>query len=401
MAVGKTRVSRTGGDQTNNGEDQLDLGGDVALVGDPGDGATIVEGNETDDEKNWDLPEEARTTQRQPRTNGAANDRQDDNTEFDEEDSRLAYTESGDADADTPRGQSRRVRRNANRRAAERALQNDNAALRQQLDELTGTVTRLVTGQQGLAVNTLDGQYSTMQAQLRVVDQEMAEAVKTSDGDTYARAQRLRDELVGRMYALRSHRERMEVANPEDQQDRQPNGHANGGHVQQQQRQAPDPRVSNFFERFCDRFDWFDSASQDANSNIVRALDQELVSDGYQRNTPLFWQQLERRLSDDYGLRPNAAPTRETQGDDDDQQDERPARQQQVTERRNRPPTSGGRSASSGRASGFRLSDIQTNILREEGLLDDKLSDEDKAKRQRIIDKWKSGAQRERRGVMQ
>lgn len=399
MAVNKTRVTRGTSNDTvdDDDKDTVGLGGDVALVGDPGDNSIVAE--EGGDEKNWDLPEEQRN-QRQPRVNGKVEEADD--GEFDEEDSRLAYTEAGDQDDDTPRGQSRRARRNASRRAAQQVVQNDNAALRKQIEDLTGTVRSLVNGHQGLTVNTLDGQLSAMQGQLRVVDEEMANAVKNSDGDIYTRAQRLRDELIGRMYALRSNRERLAAA-AADQQDAP--GHQNGGAVQQQQvrqQQAPaiDPRVAQYFDRFCDRYD-FDPESNDANANIVRAVDQELVGEGYQRNTPLFWQQLERRLAEDYKIRPNQAQRRDEEGGDDDAQDERVARQPMNNQRRQRPPTNSARSASSGRGGGFRLDEMQTNILREEGLLDENLSDDDKAKRTRIIDKWKRGAANARRGVVQ
>lgn len=394
MAVSKTKVSRDGGeDFTANEEDQLNLGPDVALVGDPADGQTIVDG--TDD---WDLPEGDKKAE-QKKTKGS-NGHDAEPPEFDEEDSRLAYTESGDPD-DAPQGRDsrgRRSSRNARRRMAQQAAQRENEDLRRRVEELTGVVTRLATGQQGLAVNTLDGQMGTLQSQLRVVDDEMASAIKESDGDTYQKAQRLRDEIIGRLYTLKSNRDRMAGEGQDfggggqvdQQQQRQP---------QRQQQQAPDPRVATYFDRFLDRFDWFDPDNSDANSNIVRAVDAELVQDGYQRHTPVFWQRLERRLSD-YGLRPNQASQQED-GGGDEQEDERPGRRPVTEQRRGpaRPPTNGGRSTASGRSNGFRLTDIQTNILREEGLLEDKLSDEDKAKRQRIVDKWKQGAQTERRGA--
>lgn len=393
MATPKTRVTRNG-NGNDDGQDHLDLGGDVALVGDPGDGANILA--EDREDANWDEPDDKKGDDQRPK--GRTEDVE---PEFDEEDSRLAYTDTGEQDEDTPRGNARRARRNARRRQAQQAAQRENDELRQQVERLTGVVTQLASGQQGLAVNTLDAQVSTLQGQLRVVDDEMANAIKNSDGDTYQRAQRLRDEIVGRLYAAKTHRDRMAT----DQQDG--SAHLNGGgpvngpqrqQQQQQQQRGPDPRVMQYFDRFCDRYDWFDPESSDANANIVRALDQELVADGYQRHTPVFWRQLERRLSEDYGLTPNG---QSRNGGDDEHEDERPGRESVTQQQRRRPPTNGGRSTTSGRAAGFRLTDIQTNILREEGLLEENLSDADKAKRQRIVDKWKRGATADRRGAQQ
>lgn len=397
MARATTRVNRSGGEdfEPNDGQDRLTLGGDVALVGDPGDGANIIadEGTEGDD-KNWDLPEGGAA--RRP-ASGTGEEHEGEG--YDEEDSRLAYSEEGDPD-EAPRNQGRRARRNANNRAAQLATQVENAALRRQLDELAGTVNRLATGQQGLATNSLDTQMATMQGQLRIVDDEMADAVKNNDGDTYKRAQSLRDEIIGRLYTLRVTRDRMAQTTQTEQAEQRDGGQVDGQRQQQQRQQAPDPRVANYFDRFCERYDWFDPASRDVNCNIVRALDQELVTEGYQRNTALFWRQLEQRLAEDYKLRPGRGPRQQDdEGGDDDVQNERPERQD-MSQRRQRPPTNGGRSSASGRSAGFRLSEIQTNILREEGLLEDKLSDEDKGKRQRIIDKWKRGATAERRGAV-
>lgn len=397
MAAPKTRVTRTsnGGDFADDGQDHLNLGSDVALVGDPGDGANIIADESND--ANWDAPEDDKDNKQRP--NGKTDREPADEPEFDEEDSRLAYTESGEQDDDTPRGNARRARRNAARKRAQLAAQQENEELRQRVEQLTGVVTRLATGQQGLAVNTLDAQVSTLQGQLRVVDDEMANAIKNSDGDTYARAQRLRDEIVGRLYAAKTHRDQMAGSGQEGAPPMNGGGPVNGQQQQQPRPQAPDPRVLQYFDRFCDRYDWFDPESSDAKANIVRAVDAELVADGYQRHTPVFWRQLERRLAEDYGLKPGQS---QDEGGDDEHEDSRPGREPVTARRQNgsgRPPTNGGRSTASGRAAGFRLTDIQTNILREEGLLDENLSDADKAKRQRIVDKWKRGATADRRGA--
>ena len=395
MAVEKTRVSRNGGGADD--DDQLNLGADVALVGDPNDGASIVSDEPADDDS-WDSPESEGSQPRQPlRQGGAKAPGRDD--EFDDEDSRLAYSQSGEED-DSPRSRSRRARRNAGRRQHQSALQAENQELRQKLDELTGTVSRLATGQKGLAVGTLESQMATLQNQLRIVDSEMANAIKTSDGDVYSQAQKLRDEIVGRMYALKNNRDRLASDNTDGAGDEQDLGEGRRPPGQSQARQQPDPRVADYFDKFCDRYEWFDPQSSTADCNIVRAVDAELVAEGYRRDTPLFWQSLERRLSSTYGLRPNMTPS-DGDGEGEGQEDERPSREVNRPPQRSRPPTNAGRSASSGRGGGFRLSDIQTNILREEGLLEENLSDTDKAKRQRIVDKWKRGAASERRGTLQ
>jgi len=68
---------------------------------------------------------------------------------------------------------------------------------------------------------------------------------------------------------------------------------------------------------------------------------------------------------------------------------------------RARPPTGNGRAVSgNGRSNGGNsLTEIQVSMLRDEGLLEDKLSEEDVAKRDRILAKWRRGNESLRRGA--
>jgi hypothetical protein len=127
----------------------------------------------------------------------------------------------------------------------------------------------------------------------------------------------------------------------------------------------------------------------------VRAIDAELTTQGLQRHQTAFWQAMEQKMAS-YGLTPNS-------GEDDD---ERPARRpngggrpllgQDVPLRRGGPPTGSGRSTRPN-GGGFGLSDWQRDALRDEGLLEDKLSEADIAKRDRIVAKWRKGAETLRR----
>ncbi len=159
-----------------------------------------------------------------------------------------------------------------------------------------------MTGQGQLAVNTVVGEISQLEGSLRIANEEMAAAVKNADDGTFSKAQDIRDRIVQRLSALRSHKDRMDAAaggQVEDDGQRQP---------QYQQPQA-DPRVvravETHFDRFSERFQWFDPESDDPDCNIVRAVDASLIRQGYQRHTPAFWQQMERTLASRYKLFPN------------------------------------------------------------------------------------------------
>lgn len=388
MAKGK--VSRDGGAQHEEFSVEganLPPNSDYALVGDTSDGGQ-VDVDASEEEKNWDLPEGQ--TQRTNGTDQRVQQRDEGEQQgFDEEDARLAYSDDTEEGPRERQGNSKRQRRNQLRRERASRDQAEIQALRTQLEELGGVVRHLATGQGSLAVNTIEGQISSLENSLRIADDEMANAVAKSDGDTYSRALKIRDEIVGRLYGLRNQHARL--SSSVMQQERADGGQVapNGGGRQPAQQQQVDPRiiemVEDRFDRFSERFPWFDAQGNDANSNIVRAIDRELAGQGYQRHTAAFWQNLERRMSD-YGLRPVRG-----EGDGGDEEQQEQAVQQRGTMDRplRRPPTSSGRSTQS-RGGGFTLSEVQTSILRDEGLLEDKLSDADLAKRDRIIAKWKS-----------
>jgi len=67
--------------------------------------------------------------------------------------------------------------------------------------------------------------------------------------------------------------------------------------------------------------------------------------------------------------------------------------------RRGGPPTGSGRSTQTNRA-GYALSEWQRDALRDEGLLEENLSEAEVAKRDRIVSKWRKGAETLRRRGM-
>jgi len=390
MAKGK--VSREGGESFTLPDTQSNLDPDTAIVGDTGAGDG-VEVDLNEDEKDWDSPPAA--ARRQPEQQDSREDRGGE--DFAGEDARLAY--SGDPreqDEDANQRPGRRSRRNARRRESQNQAQAEITALKEQLQQLGGVVRHLATGQSGLAVNSLEGQIVQLESALRMADEEMASAVKNSDGDTYSKAQTIRDNIVGRLWGMKNrHAQLMDTTMRERE----------GGQVRpepvQERRPAPqiDPEivaaVEDRFDRFCDRFPWFDPQSADADCNIVRSIDQELSARGLQRHTPNFWEQMERRMAQ-YGLKPDRDG-----GGDDDQQDEpqrRPQRQASANNGRRRPPTGSGRSTQNGRTTTNRdLPEIQVGLLRDEGLLEEKLTEEDVAKRDRILARWRKGTEGLRR----
>lgn len=395
MAKGK--VSREGpSDAFAPLDTQSNLDPDTAIVGEASDGVEIDLDTEDDDkEANWDLPAGAKPPASRQET------RQEESAgEFDEEDSRLAYSDDPREQEDDENKPSHRRRRNERRRQAQTKAEQEIASLREQLQELGGVVRTLATGQTGLAANTLEGQIVQLQNSLRLADEEMANAVKNSDGDTYTKAQNIRDQIVGRLWGMKNKHAELMRSSESNTQEQQPARREGGGQAPQREAPRVDPMivsaVEDRFNRFQDRFPWFDPESPDADCNIVRSIDGELVARGYQRHTPHFWEQMERKMAT-YGLTPQRG------GGGDDQEDDTPPpprRQQMSNGGRARPPTGNGRAVGNGRNNASNsLNEMQVGMLRDEGLLEDKLSEEDIAKRDRILAKWKRGNESLRRGA--
>jgi len=371
--------------------DEAEAGDDVALVGGDTDGANL-EISPSEDSADWDVTSDKPTSREKPAE------------EFDQEDSRLAYEDSGEGPPEERESKSRRARRNARNREYNRLQEQRIEELTNQIQQLGGVVQRLTYGQVGLAANSLDGQIGNLEQALRMADQELADAVATNNGAKYAEVNKLRDEVITRLWGTKQQRVRM----------------TEGGQVPQQaqplppsmpQQQQIDPAIKEAvdekFERFQERFPWFDPESPDADCNIVRAIDAELLTQGYQRQTQAFWTTMESRMSK-YGLNPDRGGDQDT----DEAEDRNAARRrlnggnggrpllgQDVAVRRAGPPTGSGRSTR-GNGGGYALSEWQRDALRDEGLLEENLDEASVAKRDRIVGKWRKGAETLRRRGM-
>ncbi len=353
------------------------LGADVVMVGESGDGLDLDERPDTEENEDWDAPGgkkpvETRATVVEKADGGEAEDAYGDE--------RLAFDpDEGDGQA-SEREISRRARRNRARREQLATRDREIAELRQSQAQTNAVLARLTQGQVGLAVSTIDQQISSLQQAMGLADQEMASAITSGDTAKLIEVQRLRDDIVMRLNNARQHRHRFEqqaqYAAQAPQQQAPP------------QHQAPqtDPRldaaVEARFNKFLDRHPWFDPEDSSADANIVRAIDAELVTEGFPRHTSAFWNKLEQRMAD-YGL------ARKNGDDgDDDQPSER--RVPPVRERRSGPPTGSGRSVPNRRAPP-RLSEYQVSLLREEGLDGNRLSETDQKRRDRLLAAWKAG----------
>lgn len=305
-----------------------------------------------------------------------------------QEDARLAYDDSATGSEERL---SRRSRRNRARREAIAGRDAEIMALHQKIEHLTGVIQGVTKGQANMTLSTIDSQLGAAQQALQMADEELARAVANSDGEKFREIQKLRDEASARVFQLSNAKQRMayelQAGGPV------PQGQQTRG--QQQAQQTISPKATEYTEKFLSRFTYFDPNGTDEDSMIIRSIDDAVAAEGYRPDTPMYWRTLEERLAK-RGFFPEKS--RDDADDDNDSDDApRPPAQRQAA-RAGMPPTSTGRSTRRSGGTTFQLDPMMRDYLSSEGLLEQNLDPESKARRDRLIQQWRSNAQRAKRG---
>lgn len=417
-----------------------ELGPDEALVGGSDDASTMLVDDDNPLSKlvdeDWDgLSEDQRgkpgAGDRVPRTepkikvqdgeSEPPRDREEEGEgeEDEEEDVRLAYD-----DEEGPRGpRGRRARRQSN-------IRRRNAERDGELEELRAEVQSLRQGQHQMVGSQITRTAAQLEATvgrcdnaLQVAQTQLAAAVSAADGDAVARILAERDRISAERWQAVNDYKRLEA-----QAERfAAGGGAAGGQRQDQQPLTPEQRQQlnereERFERlrdiFLDRYSWFDPEvdfdEADRDHKIVLRIDRRLAAEGFQRHTKAYWHEMESEMKA-AGFRPDQQDRRDEDEDDrrvsrrrwaEDEEDERPMRRRnggRAMDRRryNGPPTGGvgssrrgegrDRRRGNGGGSDYQLSEIELQMLTDEGLMEDNLSEADEAKKTRLITKWKNG----------
>jgi len=396
------------------GAADVDIGGDQAIVGGvdgedsglnvDGDGDELSQQIAREDKNDWDLPPEDRGKDApEPRRERRARDREETPTEElseDEEEVRLAYDES-ERGYEERRG--RRSRRNRSRREALTGRDQEIEQLKHALTQQSQYLQRLTGGQMGLAARDLEARITYARNAIDMADAELGRAIKESDGDAYTKISRARDEAQKELWQLETQQRNLEETARRTFAEGGRTDQNNGADREQPQLSPDQQRelarreadAARFAEVFQDRYSWFDPQQRGGDNDVVHEIDQELIAEGYLPHTKAFWHQMEDRMREE-GFRPN----------EDDDEDERPARRRPEGAARSRASANGGRPPTSGRGGtrrdgrgggGFQLTEVETNMLRDEGLLESNLAESDLARRDRIIGKWRVGRERLRR----
>lgn len=357
-----------------------------------GPGVVMVGGTDSNEEYEVEIPsgDGKESPEKETVANVKLNDQEAGEREQElDEDARLAYDVSEEGDEE--RRPSRRQRRNASRRVAMESKDRTISDLTAKVDALSTELRRVTTGQQSVTIAHVENELRAAQQALHLANAELAKAVAESDGAKFAELQQLRDEANTRVWQLGNMRNRMIMAareeaqaQPDQRQQQQGNG---------QGQSALHPSAERFVETFMERFPYFDPNGSDEDSRIMKAIDDGVAADGYLPHTPLYWRTLEKRLAAK-GFVPetegDSRPRdREDDGEDDGYQPRRESRRENDS-LPNRPPVSRPRNGSRPGTVQFRLHPEMRNYLESEGILhEDGLTDDQKARRNRLIDGWR------------
>lgn len=201
----------------------------------------------------------------------------------DEEDTRLAESdEDNDEEVRTGKNKRRQRRRDIHRRAKEHAeqkirlLEQQNAEMLRRLASVEGHA--MQTNAQTLEQRLLKAQRDVQQA-----EHFIAKATEAGNGDDVVAAMRIRDQAMAETQQLQQARQQFEQAR------------------QQASTPSVNPAVVNYAKEWMAANAWYDPQGRDRDSALTKAIDNEIVQEGYDPATREYWEELTARVADALG----------------------------------------------------------------------------------------------------
>jgi len=226
----------------------------------------------------------------------ANNDGGDDGDDADEGDSRLAVSEEdSESEVVTERSKRRRKRRDLLLRAKEEdkrkieLLEKQNAEMMRRLASVEGYA--MQTNAQ-----TLEERLAKAQRDVQQAEHFIAKATEAGNGDDVVAAMRIRDQAMAETNQLTQQRQQFEEA--------------------RKQAAAPqvDPTVVNYAKEWMQANPWYDPQARDRDSALTKAIDHELVREGYNPASREYWEELTDRVAEAIGEDATPAPRRKKRG---------------------------------------------------------------------------------------
>lgn len=194
---------------------------------------------------------------------------EEDDDEEDDGDERVGTSEDDNDEDITSANRARRRKRREMQKRAKEAAERKIAMLEQRLAQLEG---RTVSSE----VQTIEQKIAQAQQEIRQAEHIIAKATEAGNGEDVVVAMRLREEAVAEAARLAAAKQQFA------------------------QRPAPqvDPRVVNYAKQWMDANPWYDPQGRDRDSAVTKAIDNELVKEGFNPASPDYWQELTARVSE-------------------------------------------------------------------------------------------------------
>jgi hypothetical protein len=123
----------------------------------------------------------------------------------------------------------------------------------------------------------LDKAIEDEELRLRYADAKKREAINSSDGEGFNKAQELWYEARRKAEALRALKNRAVQSTSNDTG-------------------AVNPRLQQYAGEWMERNSWYDPQAKDEDSQIAKVVDQRLISEGWDPSSSEYWGELDRRL---------------------------------------------------------------------------------------------------------
>jgi len=213
--------------------------------------------------------------------------------EDDDEDARLSESQDDLDDEVSSRNRKKRTKRRDLQKAAKENAQREIRALREQNDLLMRRMQAVEGNALEQNVHAIDRRLNEAISEAQQAEQIVARAIEASNGDDVITAMNMRDEAKARAAQFAAAKQQIESAKTQIAQP------------------TVDPRVTNLAQEWIKANPWYDPQGRDEDSAITKAIDNQLVREGYDPASYEYWTALTERVSARIGAN-DPAPSRDT-----------------------------------------------------------------------------------------
>ena len=206
-------------------------------------------------------------------------EQEDDEEDEDDEDTRLSESQDDLEDEVSSRNRKKRTKRRDLQKAAKENAQREIRALREQNELLMRRMQAVEGNALEQNVNAIDQRLNEAVNEAQQAERIVARAVEAGNGDDVVTAMRMRDEAKERASQLLAAKQQVESAKAQASQP------------------TVNPMVANLANDWIKANPWYDPHGRDEDSAITKAIDNQLVREGFNPASYEYWQELTNRVS--------------------------------------------------------------------------------------------------------